>query len=73
VIEYSDFEVATENWENIRHVEGIGKHLNSLQKGYEADNEPNVELVEAIHDVAKHAGILLHYLVDLQIKLLSVL
>ena len=66
-----DFNFCEDNWGKLREVQELGEHLNSIQQWFEADKTPDPDILESIHEVAKHAGLLVQRLIDLQIKLLT--
>jgi len=66
-----DFSVCEDNWEKLREVRDLGTHLNDIQRWFAADSVPRPDVLEAIHEVAKYAGLLTQRLIDLQIKLLT--
>ena len=66
-----DFSVCEDNWEKLREVQELGAHLNHIQQWFEADKTPKPDVLAAIDEVAKHAGLLVQRLIDLQIKLLT--
>jgi hypothetical protein len=69
--DFDDFHVCEDNWEKIREVKRIGKHLNNVQCWFAADNTPDSTLLEIIHNSAEYAGKLLAYLIELQIVILN--
>ena len=66
-----DFAVCNDNWEKLNELQDLGSHLNNIQQWFEADAVPKPDVLEAIHEVAKYAGLLTQRLIDLQIKLLT--
>jgi len=66
-----DFDLLEVNWQKIREVKELGNHLNSVQQWVEASEPSKPSVLEVINEVAKAAGILTQWLIDLQIKLLT--
>jgi len=68
---FADYTLCNDNWEKLQELWDIGEHLNSIERWFEADQVPEPEVLEAIHDTAAAAGILAARLIALQIKLLE--
>jgi len=66
-----DFTVCSDNWEKISEIKDIRAHLESMQLWYEADSEPNVQVLATLADCLIALDNLYRLAIDLQAKLVS--
>ena len=68
-----DFGIASDNWEKLTDIRSLKAHLENLRLWYQADQNPDIIVIESINASISTLESLYSHLIDLQIKLITVL
>jgi len=68
-----DFGIASDNWEKLTDIRSLKAHLENIRLWYQADQEPDLVVIESVNACILAIDKLYQHLIDLQIKLITVL
>ena len=68
-----DFSIASDNWEKLTDIRSLKAHLENIRLWYQADQEPDLVVIESVNACILAIDKLYQHLIDLQIKLITVL
>jgi len=71
--EIDDFSIASDNWEKLTEIRELKAHLEHIRLWYQADQNPDLVVIEAVNTCILDLDRLYQRLIDLHIKLVTVL